>query len=364
MALDSRLADAKLIPIMEVAHRLGISDLRRSGVEHVGYCPVCGGRGPATNRFAINSQNGAWLCRKCDAGGDGLALVRHVLGCDFIRALDFLVGQAAPEIDERALAARREAAKRKEEKRAREAAQFRKWAVDGARETWNNADEGEGTLAAAYLSGRKIGLPAWPPTLRFIADHPMIKRLPGMDRAQEVYRGPAMIAAIQDKYGKVSAVHQTWLDPDTPGKKARVLDPSGAPLPAKLVRGSKKGGAIRLGKVVPGCTLVVGEGIETTASALVAWRDPGAVFWAGVDLGNMAGRQEGRNTGVPDMSDLDAFVPPADVAKLIYLQDGDSDPKTTRAKLEAGLRRAARIHPHIDTRIAAAPAGKDFNDIL
>ena len=122
-----------------------------------------------------------------------------------------------------------------------------------------------------------------------------------------------------------------------------ILDGEGAELPAKLVRGTKKGGAIRLGPQPPagGC-LVVGEGIETTASAMVVAPIEGASYWAGVDLGNMAGRQIKRpgmrHSGQPDLDDLEAFLPPPDLGRLIFLQDGDSDPKATRAKLEAGLR--------------------------
>lgn len=358
---EERLRDAKAIPILEVAERLGVAGLHRAGIEHVGPCPVCGGK----DRFSINPNLAVFNCRRCDQGGDGVALVSHVLGCDFIRALDFLVGAEAPEIDQRALEARRKKAQAEDAARAATADRMRARAIADARAIWGRAGPGEGTAVHAYLAARGIAFAAWPPTLRFIPDHPMIKRLEGMERAREIHRGPAMIAPIQGPDGQVGAVHQTWIDAAHPGQKADVRHPdTGAAQPAKLVRGSKKGGAIRLGRVVQGATLVMGEGIETTASAMVSWSNPQAVYWAGVDLGNMSGRQVGRNTGVPDMSDAAAFVPPEGLARLIYLQDGDSDPAATRAKLEAGLRRAARSRPGLEVQIAQAPAGKDFNDIL
>ena len=49
--------------------------------------------------------------------------------------------------------------------------------------------------------------------------------------------------------------------------------------------------------------------------------------------------------GVPDMGDTDAFVPPQGTERLIFIQVGDSDPKLTRAKLLAGLRRAMILRP-------------------
>ena len=104
-----------------------------------------------------------------------------------------------------------------------------------------------------------------------------------------------------------------------------------------------------------------------------------AAFWAGVDLGNMAGRritskikaralgvpEDGiRAAGIPDMSDGEAFVPPPWVRRLVFVQDGDSDPAETRAKLLAGLRRAMALVPGLQAQIVAAPPGCDLNDVL
>ncbi|MCD1621248.1 hypothetical protein K7H20_24750, partial [Salipiger manganoxidans] len=125
--------------------------------------------------------------------------------------------------------------------------------------------------------------------------------------------GPCMIAGVLDAEGRICAVHQTWVDPQPPHGKAQITW-QGEEMSAKLVRGSKKGAAIRLCTPEGADTLVMGEGIETTLTAMVAAGVPGAAYWAGIDLGNMGGkarRGEGlRYAGLPDLTDTEAFVPP------------------------------------------------------
>ena len=115
--------------------------------------------------------------------------------------------------------------------------------------------------------------------------------------------------------------------------------------------------------------MIMAEGVETTLSALIAETLPRRhAYWCGVDLGNMAGRmQRGpglKYAGLPDMDDADAWVPPAWVRRLVFVQDGDSDPKLTRAKLQAGLRRAMIKRPGLRGSIVHAGKGRDLNDIL
>lgn len=357
---DGRLEQAKAIPILEVAHMLGIDGLRAAGVEKVGPCPACGG----DDRFGIHPVKQVFTCRKCGGAGDGVALVQLAHGCDFKAALAFLVGEADAQIDPAVIAARQEAARAAKAKQDKYAADARAFALREAREIWERSANGEGTPAQAYLRGRGIRFDIWPPTLRFIADHPYKKSVNHVFR--EIHRGPAMIAAIQDGHGQITAVHQTWIDPARPGEKAKISF-NGEAMAAKLVRGSKKGGAIRLSPRIDGGVMVMGEGIETTGTALSAAVVENAVYWAGVDLGNMAGLQERvtgkRNSGLPDMSDTKAFVPPDWVSGLIYIQDGDSAPGPTRAKLEAGLRRAMRLRPGITAQIVHPGGDFDLNDL-
>jgi hypothetical protein len=362
---DPRLAEARAILLDEVADRLGIAGLKRVSGELVGPCPLCGGR----DRFAVAPARGVWNCRRCGGSGDGIALVRHVLGCDFPSALDWLVGGREVAPDPAEMARRRAraeaAARRQRETEARRRAE----AVAEARAIWRAAVPAEGTAVRGYLELRGIPpglLPELPPTLRFAAALPYRRAAGGQVR--DWHRGPAMVAAVQDAAGRVTAVHMTWIDLRRPKGKAAIEGPDG-PQPAKLVRGSKKGGAIRLSPRAEGTeALVMGEGIETTLSARVAEAVPHAAYWAGVDLGNMGGRRLSgkglRFAGLPDLSDDRAFVPPDWVRRLVYVLDGDSDPRATRATLEAGLRRAMRLRPGLRGQIAPAPAGRDLNDVL
>ncbi|MBU3262080.1 hypothetical protein KPG71_18825 [Roseovarius sp. PS-C2] len=363
---DPRLAEAKLIPAQEMVDRLGIVGLRRAGQELSGPCPHCGGR----DRFNINTRTGAFLCRQCDMrGGDVVKLVQEVLGLGFLDALSWICGERPAQMDAKQMEERRRRAAKAEEKRQREAARYREQAIRDARRIWAAAQPAEGTLVRDYLAARGITpelMPVMPLALRFIPSHGYLKKMDGETAVR--HRGPAMIAGVLSPRGEIAAVHQTWIDPNPPHGKAKIVVGEET-LPAKMVRGSKKGGAIRLsGDLGQFHTLVVAEGIETTLSAEVATGADGVAFWAGVDLGNMAGRMERvqgtRHSGRPDMSDSDAFVPPPGLKRMIFVQDGDSDPKATRAKMLSGLRRAMAHFPELRAQIVHAGAGQDLNDVL
>ncbi|MGR3758171.1 MAG: DUF7146 domain-containing protein [Tranquillimonas sp.] len=361
MREDPRRDAALDVPITEVADRLGLTLRRVTAEEKAGPCPVCGGR----DRFAINSRKSVFHCRACGEGGDAIALVQFARNLDYRAALGFLAGEDVAALDPAELERRRARRAADEQRRAQVAERERARAVADACRIWARAEGADPAPAAAYLAGRGITFAAWPPALRCLSDHPYRRKIGGT--WVELHRGPCMVAAVQAPDGHLTAVHQTWIETARPGQKAAIRDKDGTAYPAKLVRGSKKGGAIRLTPPpARGGLLIMGEGIETTASAIPA--APGAAFWAGVDLGNMAGRQQKlpgrRHSGRPDMSDDAAFLPPPWTGQLIYLLDGDSDPTATRAKLQAGLRRARLSIPGLVARIAAAPAGQDFNDVL
>ena len=356
---DPRLAEAKLIPIADVAERLGVGGLRRTGAEMVGPCPVCGGR----DRFGINVQSGVFLCRKCDRGGDGLELVRFVLACDFRAALAHLVGERDVQLDPAEAARRKREAEEKRRRSDAYAAEKREEARRDGYRIWQGGRAAEATPVRDYLARRGIDrklLVDMPTCLRFVGDMPY--------KNGAHHRGPAMLAAALRPDGRFSAVHQTFLDLSQPKGKARILDDAGEPQASKLVRGTAKGAAIRLVTPDRADTLVMGEGIETTLTAAVAGALPDAAYWAGISLGNMAGRrQRGKGLqfeGLPDMSDREAFVPPPWVRRLIFIQDGDSDPRLTRAQLLAGLRRAMIARPGLRGQIVHAGEGRDLNDIL
>lgn len=361
------------MPIADVVARLDIAGLVRTGSEMVGPCPICGGK----DRFGINLQSGVFQCRR-DCGphakGDQVALVQHVLGIDFRAALDWLCGPAVGISD----AERAERRKRAEENRRRQddiARRRREDSISAARKIWADALPAEGTVVRDYLTLRGIDpgrLANLPVTIRFA---PAARyTIPADGRPGKwdiIHTGPAMVCAMVDPAGYTTSVHRTWLDLSQPKGKLVLPDPRkpGEVLPAKKVLGSKKGASIRF--LTPtGCdTMVMGEGVETSLSALIAEDPPRrTAYWCGVDLGNMAGRQQRgpgmKYAGLPDLDDADAWVPPAWVRRLIFIQDGDSDRRLTRAKLEAGLRRAMLRRPGLTGAIVHPGEGMDLNDIL
>jgi phage/plasmid primase-like uncharacterized protein len=58
----------------------------RGKVERVGPCPRCGGH----DRFSINVRKGVFYCRRCDIGGDVIALVQFLDGVSFREACSTL----------------------------------------------------------------------------------------------------------------------------------------------------------------------------------------------------------------------------------------------------------------------------------
>jgi hypothetical protein len=378
---DPRYVDAKAKPVSEVLALLKIHDLKPAPnrKDLCGPCPECGssGHNPKSgpvDRFNIDEKTGLYFCRRCGLkGGDLIQLVRDVRGFDFGEALTFLCGERVKEETEDQ---RRDRIKRQQEAQASIEAQqaedekakrrYRERAIRDAESIWSRSRPGHLGVVGPYIAARGIDpdmLPDIPVALRFLVDHPYVKKIDG--EFVTLHRGPCMIAGILNPAGRLVAVHQTWIDPEPPHGKAKISY-LGEDYKAKLVRGSKKGNAIRL-YTPPGATaLVMGEGIETTLSAMVSAPVENAAYWVGVDLGNMAGRmlrvKGQRYSGQPDMSDTEAFVPPPWVKEYYLIQDGDSAPDMTRAKLLSGARRAMAQNPGLRAKIVHPGEGVDLND--
>ena len=131
-------------------------------------------------------------------------------------------------------------------------------------------------------------------------------------------------------------MHRTWLDPERPAK-ARVSRP-------RKALGRVYGLAVRFGDPGSASTLLVGEGIETVLSLVTVLPD--------VD--------HSRTLAAAALSagSLGAFVPPANVTRLIVAQDRD----------DKGERAARRLQLRC-TQLGVASvvllsAGDDFNDDL
>ena len=249
MADDPRLQDAKQKPIKDVAHLLGLTHLNRGYPEIHGPCPACGGADKrGSDRFWIDLRKNSFACRKCNVGGDVIALVQLVQGCSFPAALDWLCGPKA-EISEAERKTRAVKAEADQKAQDRAAQRHRDNAIAAARGVWRASVPAAGTMAEAYLARRGIDvarLGGMPACIRF---HPALAYTVPVSAGQwrTVMTGPAMVASIQGPDGRGCGVHRTWLDMDQPKGKARIVDPeTGEGLESKKVLGSKKGGAIRL----------------------------------------------------------------------------------------------------------------------
>jgi phage/plasmid primase-like uncharacterized protein len=212
--------------------------LHRAGREWRGACPLCGYR----HAFVLNTgRNGApvaW-CASCQDR-------------DGIRALLRDCGAIPSAANMSAETQRREEQRQKSKERALA--------------LWRGSGPAAGTIAARYFAARGLSGLAHLPALRFRADC-----------WHEETRGkyPALMALVTDVNDQPIAIHRTYVRRDGSGKAD--IEPNRKSL------GPIWGGAIRLDPLAPG--LVIGEGIETSASA---GRLLGLPAWAAVSAGNLA----------------------------------------------------------------------------
>lgn len=185
---------------------------------------------------------------------------------------------------------------------------------------WSRGTPATGTPADRYLTGRALPGLAGSAALRFLdpCPHP------------EGGTRPALLARVVDAAGCFVALHRTYLAPGGRGKAD--VDPVRASL------GPVWGGAVRLDPVAP--ELVVGEGVETAASA---GRLLGLPAWAATSAGNLA-------TGL---------VLPPDVRRVVVALDPDGPGE--RAARAAAARWAAERRA---VQIARPIGPGDFNDVL
>ncbi|MDX3971143.1 MAG: CHC2 zinc finger domain-containing protein [Bradyrhizobium sp.] len=374
-------------PIADIA--MGYTKLRRAGGKLVGPCPICGGRS-SSQRFEVIEKDSSWVCAVCPDGGDVIRLVEKVEGCDFRAAIEKLGGRTA--IDAARAKELFEERERKRLAREKTSADYREAERKRLHRTWKQTQPIHGTIAARYLEGRGLQLPERCPGLRFAPAMPYWHGETIDDHGRKagprkIHEGPAMVGAFIRPDGKFGGLHLTWLkdfgELDCPPAKAEIHDPDeGEVLNAKKMRGSKTGAYIAIQMHDAPRRLVIGEGIETVLSVWTAMHQAGRplddmAFWAAGDLGNLAGRADktvnhptlkrpdGKPRRVPyrfpDLEDPGLAIPDS-VEELILLGDGDSEQLLTEYAMERAARRYARAGRVI--RIAFAPAGLDFNDLL
>jgi hypothetical protein len=304
--------------ILEGPDRAGGRSIRMSAVEIVA---ALGGRwrgGYGTVRCpAHNDDNPSLSIRE---GADGKVLVKCHAGCDqraIITALrDLGLWPLFGETSRPLTAVEKEQRWQERLERDREEDAKR---IEAALAIWRVSVPAAGTLVTTYLPSRGLHLPV-PGSLRFHAGltHP------------SGGTWPAMVALVTRGLDDAPiAVHRTFLARDGYGKASIA--------PNKMMLGPCRGGAVRLS--VPGDVLMVGEGIETCLAAMQATGYPA---WAALSA-----------------SGLRALDLPDTVRDLIVLADGD-DPGEAAAHACAWRwkREGRRV------RIARAPQGMDFNDVL
>jgi putative DNA primase/helicase len=169
---------ARRTPIENIIDERGIR--LRGYVDRSGPCPRCGGN----DRFAVSRRKQVFNCRGCGVGGDVIALVQFLDGCEFRAAVEWLCGslinhrQKLSKPSEAPIAADL-VASRSEPSQDREEA-----AREGAKAQWlwRLGQPIAGNPPETYLrKARSYGGPI-PPTLRY---------LPPRDG-----REPALIAAF------------------------------------------------------------------------------------------------------------------------------------------------------------------------
>lgn len=388
-AFEEWIEEARRVPVLQVAMALrGGGHLSPRRCRNVP-CPACGG----VDRFSINMNKGIFFCRKSGAAGDAIALVQHADGCDFLAAVETVTGRPPPGRD--VGPAEREARRQRAEALARERQQeaerrsqaendFRAREIQRAHEIWKAGKPLPGSAAEAYLARR--GLSAAPGAkLRSLDGAKYWHNVRGAWRV--LHEGPAMVGAIQGRDGRFCGCHITYIDLSTPKGKAQIHHPeTGEILDAKKMRGSAKGGYIRLGGEGRCRRLILGEGIETVYSVRQAMCDLGrdlgnTWFWSAMSLNNIGGRAtamithptlttvdaRGRKRAVrvagpePVADDSGCVMPPAEAEDIVLLGDGDSDRLTTENSLRRFARRWAASGRTI--RAAWARAGADFGDM-
>lgn len=278
-------------------------------------CPAHDDRHPS---LSVRESAGRQMSVKCFAGCEhrdvisalrskGLWPARDDDGFTYKRSLS-LQARATPELDEFELSKR-----------------------EAARQIWKHAEAITGTPAGLYLWSRGLDLRRPPPTLRCA---------PQLYNTETKKPYPALVGAIQDSCGRVTAVQRIWVT-DKLVTTGGVAPRKGTKAPLKTAKktlGPMGDGAIRLGPARR--TLGVAEGIETGLSAMQLYRLP---VWASCGAWRMG------NIAMPD-----------EVERIIIF--GDSGAEGIRAAEKAG---AAFIEIGREVEIQYPPAGfDDFNDVL
>lgn len=278
-------------------------NLHRAGREWRGSCPACGYGSDAFTLSRGEAGHAVGWCASCQDREAVAAILRGADGNPHRAA-----GDNATD--------------------AQKTLEAREKAKERARIIWAGAAPATADdLAGRYLTRRGLAHLIGSTALRYRADvpHPAGGRYPGL------------VALVQDAAERPLGVHRTYLATD--GRKAAVE-------PVKASLGPVWGGAIRLHPAAP--EIVIGEGIETSASAGLLL---GLPAWAAISAGNMA----------------KGLVLPPEVRSVTIAADDDGvNTQGRNPGIEAAEEAAARwqAEGRVVRVIKPNTPGQDFNDIL
>jgi hypothetical protein len=277
-----------------------------------------------------------FVCRPSGAGGDVIAMVMHALGRDFNEACAYIVGHRRPALQvlsfeetlrlqktnaEHAATAER---RRAESGASEEAERILKRKI--AARIWENSNPLKGSLGESYFAWRGLDAVVFQ-ELRF---HPRLEHWFGGGCM------PAIVARVTAKNEVFLGVHATFLTEE--GRTNNALRDK-----RKLMLGAIGGGGVRFGSPSREEVYVVGEGIESTLSALRLW-----------DL----------TSGCAALSapGLENLLLPADVNRIVIAADNDVN---SRGQDPANR---ARFRWEVEGRYVRVrqpnAQGHDYNDLL
>jgi putative DNA primase/helicase len=284
-------------------------------------CPICGG----TDRFRfIDRQpgDGLWICNQCQPRPrPAIDLVIAYTGKPFreaARVIDDILGDR-PVLAQTSI-------RPPQDQGGKTSIQFKK--------QWRRGVHVRpGDVVDRYMRHRGVGMDIYPPCLRtseldwYLEKHPDFLP-PG--QPDDMYRVPAMFAAVTNPAGQHVATHRTFLAED--GRdKANVSRP-------RLVSGKfGKGPTIRLAPTAP--LMAIAEGIETALSAAKLFRIP---VWSVLYDGG-----------------IESFEPPSECQHLIVF--ADHDPHGVSQRAAEAL--CARLQFPVEIKMPEQ-SGADWNDVL
>jgi hypothetical protein len=339
MFAEDELHEARSVSVLETAEKFG-AQLKRSGREYVGPCPVCGGH----DRFSIQTEKNVFNCRGCPAGGGVIDFVILATGCSFVDAIKALIDKEA-----RTSARRRPTAEEVAARAAREAERKRAEAGELARNESSAANiigrlqPIMGTPGATYLRDvRLIDVTHW-------AIKPVLEDVRAIGWCDRAYFHQPDHELHGQWLGAIIAVLTDPITGERTGGISRTYLHEGR----KVAKAKSLGGVGRLGivRLSPddevGVGLHVCEGIESALSAVIMGFCP---MWAAGSAAQLA-----------------AFPVIAGIESLTVIADND---RKTPGETAVGDKAARDVCQRwADARRKAVKKvpnrpGEDANDIL